>query len=312
MYDTAPRAFVVDERPNPSTDFFVLPALRASGAKVVRCGFDCLPSSEALDGAVVLFVRYVPKQWLRLVESVRHRLQKLVFFMDDDVLDVRASVGLPWRYRYKLARLSSFRRGWLQKQRAELWVSTPYLQQKYGSWRPKLVLPLPVYEATVGCRVFYHGTASHWAEIKWLYPIVEELLRAEESMSFEIVGGKRVYGLYRNLPRVTVVHPMQWHAYQAFLATPGRDIGLAPFLNTAFNRGRSCTKFFDITHCGAVGVYSSNSLCADMVQDGVTGRLVGGDPDEWVRAVQALAHDPDLRSAMYVKSLEQLQRLAAG
>lgn len=292
--------YVVEEQANPSTDYFVLPALAAPGRRVVRCGFGDLPAQADLTGATVVFVRYVPAPWALLVERARGQLAELVFFMDDDVLDTRASAGMPLRYRLKLARLSAWRAGWLRRQGAKLWVSCRHLHEKYAAWAPRIVLPVPLTLAHEKefRRVFYHGSASHEAEIRWLRPVVEEVLSRDDRLIFEIVGGKDVNRLYRGLPRVNVVHPMKWPAYRAFLAMRGRHVGLAPLLDLPFNRARSYTKFFDITACGAVGIYSSACACAEVVNNGVEGVVLPLDRAAWVGAILQLAGDDALRQRL--------------
>jgi glycosyltransferase involved in cell wall biosynthesis len=302
--------FLVEERPNPSTDYFVLPAVSSIGAHLVRCGFADIPAAADIQNAVVVFVRYVPKSWVKLIEANRPNLAALVFFMDDDVLDTDASTGMPWRYRFKLAHLAAWRSSWLRQQDAELWVSTPYLQKKYVAWQPKLVLPSPVEFPSNVCRVFYHGSASHNAEIRWLLPVVEQALRSEERMAFEIVGGLDVYRLYRGLPRVTVVHPMKWPAYQHFLAMGDRHIGLAPLLDLPFNQARSYTKFFDFTRCGAVGIYSPNNALAEVVEDGVDGLIVALDQEAWVTAILKLVQEESLRQTLQYNARQKSVALA--
>lgn len=290
--------YLVEEQHNPSTDYFVLPAVSHSGMRVVRCGFADLPALADLAGAAVVFVRYVPSAWARLIDAVRPQLHSLVYFMDDDLLDVDASTGMSWRYRLKLARLAAWRRGWLRRQVAEIWVSSGYLQQKYADWHPRLVLPSCLANPADVRRMYYHGTASHDAEIRWLRPVLEEALRRDERLVLEIVGGRDVYRLYRGVPRVTVVHPMKWPAYQSFLAMPGRHIGLAPLLDVPFNRGRSYTKFFDITRCGAVGIYSPGSIYSEVVSHGENGLIVELEQEAWVTAILELARDEPLRQAL--------------
>lgn len=300
--------FLVEEQPNPSTDFYILPAVASMGLRVVHCGFAELPAPADLAGAMVIFVRYVPSAWVKLVEAARPR--SLVFFMDDDVLDTGASAGMPWRYRYKLARLAAWRSGWLHRQDAEFWVSTHYLLQKYAAWHPRLVLPAPVQAPADLCRMFYHGTASHEAEIRWLRPVAEEALRSDERLAFEIIGGRDVYRLFRGVPRVTVVHPMKWTAYQHFLAMQGRHIGLAPLLDLPFNRGRSYTKFFDFTSCGAVGIYSPDSVYTEVVSHGVNGLIVELEPEAWVKAILDLARDASLRRSLLLNAELRCAELA--
>ena len=290
--------YLVEELSNPSTDYFVLPVLLSADLKVVRCGFNDLPAADNLKNALVVFVRYISPDWLKLISKHRSKLRGLIFFMDDDVLDSSASAGMSLRYRLKLARLSARHKMWLQKNKAELWVSTPYLQQKYIQWQPQLVLPSPRVDSIDVCRIFYHGSASHEAEILWLKPVIEQVLQRDDRITFEIIGGSNVYRRYRGLPRTTVVHPMKWPAYQTFLLMSGRHIGLVPLLDSPFNRARSYTKFFDITCCGAVGIYSTESACVEVVNHGVDGVVVAQEQEAWVEAILSLAKDDSLRQRM--------------
>ncbi|PPD40946.1 MAG: hypothetical protein CTY16_16755 [Methylobacter sp.] len=284
--------FLIEECANPSTDFFILPILVFGGHTVVRCNHHDLPARDALTQAIVIFVRYVPANWAKLVAASRQQLRALIFFMDDDVLDFSASVGMPPVYRYKLAKLALRQRAWLRRQQARLWVSTPYLIDKYADWQPQLVLPTSTAFPDRIKRIFYHGSiATHKAEIRWLRPVLEEVLRKDPQAVFEIIGKKEVFELYRGLPRVTVVHTLKWPAYQAFLAMQGRHVGLNPLLDIPFNRARSYTKFFDITRCGAVGIYTPDSTCAQVVGHQQHGLLVELDPSAWVEAILSLTQN---------------------
>ncbi|MEH6472467.1 MAG: glycosyltransferase [Halopseudomonas sp.] len=307
-------AYIVEEQPNPSTDFFVEPALATAGCdsatRIVRCRFTELPKVEALNGAVVIFVRYVPKPWKQLVESARDQISQIIFFMDDDLLDLGASKGMPWRYRIKLARLATLRKRWLRTLSAKLWVSTPFLHNKYQDWNPSLVSPKPLSRTDSTIRLFYHGSASHNDEIRWLYPVIKTVLLNDERLSFEIIGGKEVNQMFRELPRTTVVHPMKWLAYKAFLSQPGRMIGLAPLLDIPFNQARSYTKFFDITHAGAIGIYARNPIFAEVVVDGVNGLLVEMDQQQWIEAIQTLVANKKGRRTMCENAASTMQSLA--
>lgn len=304
-------AFIVEETGNPSTEFFVLPKVATAFRQFFICRGSNLPEVSELVGAVVVFVRYVPAEWVRLIETAGPRLAGLVFFMDDDLFDLGAAHGMPWRYRFKLARLATRRQGWLRRQRAELWVSTPYLQHKYASWHPQLVLPSPAAEFLEVRRVFYHGSASHGAEIRWLRPVMEAALARDERLVFEVIGGRDVQRLYRGLPRVHVVHPMKWPAYKAFLAAPGRHVGLAPQLDLPFNRARSYTKLFDITQAGGVGVFSPSSACADVVEHGRDGWIVELEEAAWVDAITRLASDDALRASLLQGAQLKVEQLKA-
>ena len=89
-----------------------------------------------------------------------------------------------------------------------------------------------------------------------------------------------------------VLHPMRWPAYQAQLGRPGRSIGLAPLLDTRFNRARSHTKYYDITQAGAAGIYAEGPVYERIVQHEENGLLLPMQPDKWVQAIVDLYENP--------------------
>jgi glycosyltransferase involved in cell wall biosynthesis len=285
---------VVQERPNPTSDYYLKPYLHGIARSVVWLDHAAAPTSSA---DAVVFVRYVPKAWQAWVEQRRAQLAGLALLIDDDLFDLSAAAAMPWRYRWKLARLATWRQGWLRRFGAELWVSTPYLADKYADWQPRLLTPQPLPAPTEAdpTVVFYHGSASHRAEIEWLAPIVREALAQAPTLAFEIIGDARVNRLYRGLPRTSVAHPLGWENYLAFCQRGPRHIGLAPLLPGAFNAARSTVKFYDIERCGAAGIYSNRPPFADFVRPGEDGLLLDNDPALWLDAILRLAADPALR-----------------
>ncbi|WP_237063443.1 glycosyltransferase family 1 protein [Microbulbifer zhoushanensis] len=301
------RCFVVEEGENPSTDYFVMPFLREQGYTPLRRTFSQLPTAGELQGATVVFVRYLPGPWRALVTQHRAAIAGLYLFMDDDLFDWRAFIGMPLRYQAKLLRLSWRHRGWLRSQGAKLLVSTPYLQSKYAHWQPQLLPARPPEPVLAGAgtaesppvmTVFYHGSASHGADLRWLRPVIAEVLERNEKLVFEVIGNAAVNRLFRGLPRVHVLHPMKWPTYRALVQRPGRTIGLAPLLDNRFNRARAHTKFFDITLAGAVGVYARGDIYGDIVRDGENGLLVPMEQGAWAEAILRLVDDAALRQRL--------------
>jgi glycosyltransferase involved in cell wall biosynthesis len=120
-------------------------------------------------------------------------------------------------------------------------------------------------------------------------------LKRNDKIAFELIGGAYENRLYKGLGRVTITYPMKWLSYQSFVTTPGRHIGLAPLLNLPFNHARSYTKFFDIYRSGAVGIFSPNSACAEIVNHHVDGLIVELNQEAWADAILTLADDEALR-----------------
>lgn len=287
---TLTNVFVVQQGRNPSTDFFIAPLLSANEVQTRFFSFHETPQPEQLASATVIFVRYVPPAWKALLKQ--QIPAHVVFFMDDDLFDWRAFRGMPWRYQRKLFRLAWRHQRWLKEIGAEIWVSSPWLAQKYANWNPRVVEPQNPHPAPVACpepamtTLFYHGSASHRAELDWLIPVVEQVLSERADVCFEVIGDRKVRDRFAHLPRVHVVHPMSWPAYQAFIQRPGRTIGLAPLLNSPFNAARAPTKFFDINAAGAFGVYADTPVYRRLVRHGENGLLLPMDSqDAWASEI---------------------------
>lgn len=282
---------VVQECTNPSTDFFVQPWLVKNNCSIEFISHKVDPAKISIVGRVVVFVRYIPSFWVTYVEKNKEYVEEVVFFIDDDLFDVKAFCGLSLRYQFKLLRLSYIRKAWLKKIDATLWVSTLFLAEKYVSWNPELILPEPSSCKPSAVCVFYHGSASHMNEIKWLFSVIKAVLEKNSMICFEIIGNRKVNKLFKSLPRVSVVHPMSWENYCSFISQKGRHIGLAPMLDKNFNAARSFTKFFDITQAGAVGIYADHKAFNSVITSEVNGVLLGMNQASWVDAILELAEN---------------------
>lgn len=289
---------LVQQGANPSSDYFVRP--RLADVEVRLCDLSAPPVEPPPPGVNLVFVRYLTPAWKRWVEQYRARLGRLAFFMDDDLFDMRAHAGLPLKYRWKLYRLAGRHQAWLQTMKVELWVSTQWLADKYQGWRPEVLTPQSPYtENALQKTFFYHGSASHMQEIHWLLPVVEEVLRRDSAFSFELIGNAEIRKLFSHLPRVHVLQPMSWPAYQALVSRQGRTVGLAPLLSNSFNQARSATKFFDITQAGAVGIYADHPVYRGIVQHEKNGLLLPMEPPLWAQAILDLGNRTALRKRMW-------------
>lgn len=284
------RFLILEEKPNPSTDYFVLPHLKAinvAGVPIDRLSWGQSLTAGLLEGTNVVLVRYLTVDWKSSIAKHRSKLSGLNYFIDDDIPDVSASRGLPLKYRIKLYCYGTRHVNWLITQGASLWVSAPYLKQKYARYQPFQIDPVQIQSPASRIHVFYHATASHAAEIEWLFPVMKEALAADPLLDFEIIGDKQTLERYRTLPRTTVIHPMSWETYQGFIARPGRHIGLAPFLPSPFNAARSHTKQFDIERAGAVGIYGDSGPWASRIKQHADrqARLLPMQHKEWIATI---------------------------
>jgi hypothetical protein len=292
------RVVLLEWEPNPSSAHLLVPWLTQQGRTLVHQRVDV---PELRDGDLVVIVRYLTPAARGAIEAMARRLAGVVYFMDDDLWDASAWRGLPRDYRRRLQARALSHRPWLQRHANALWVSTPALAAKYAAWSPRtvpLVMNPSLLHATEPVWAAYHGTASHAAEIEWLRPVIAQALDRCPVLHVEIFGDRQVASMYRALPRVAVLHPMTWPAYQAYTGATRRDIGLAPLRPGAFNAARGAVKFLDYARMGAVGLYSDVPPYAGFVRDGIDGLLLPDDPASWADALVALATDAPRRRGL--------------
>lgn len=303
------KVVILHERENPSTDFFIVPQFADTNKFAVSCFcVDQTLNPEDLDGAIVVIVRYLRAKWIKVIKKQAQQIDSLIYFMDDDLWDWKVIKGLPLRYRFKVKRYVLLYKPWLKRHCSHFWTSSSVLATKYKKFNFEQIAPLPV-QVHEYKRVFYHGSASHLAEFKWLVPVIRELHRQREDVVFEIIGGSEVNQLFKDIPRVNVVHPMSWTAFKGFLAIPGRTIGLAPATSHSFNSSRSYTKFFDITTAGAIGVYADNSSSGDFVESGVDGVCLPMNAQSWVSEISRLLDSEAERTEILKNAKDRLQTI---
>lgn len=219
---------------------------------------------------------------------------RAVYFFDDDLFDLNVIRQLPLKYALKIFFTAYIFKALLRRLFDEFWVSTPYLQKKYAHFNPKLMLPHQVADSSKSTNKFivcYHGSASHIKEIQWLLPIISEVHSRTDHVHFEIFGTASVNKLFKNIPRVSVLHPMSWENYLAYTFSHQADIGLAPLLDTKFNLARSPVKFLDYARMGAVGIYTNNHVYNQLIVNNKNGILLDNDPKVWVEKIIELSKD---------------------
>ena len=302
---------------NASISYLIAPHMAAQAQRFSLFDTSTKPPGEfaASNYSAAVIVRYLPEAWVTPEKRFHANGGKLIYFMDDDLMDAQAQVGLPRDYAKKIQKLATARRPLLEKLCSEFWVSSDYLANNYSSWQPKIIKPsasaadLAQHSRVSVC---YHGTASHKAELEWLAPIIKSIHSGHLNLCFEVSGDHSVNRLYRDIPRVAIFHPMSWPNYLDHTSSSRHDIALAPLLAGAFNAGRGPTKFFDFARMGAVGIYTDIAPYRGFIRHGVDGLLLANDPQLWARTITELANDAPRRGQMASLARERALSMVAG
>jgi glycosyltransferase involved in cell wall biosynthesis len=144
-------------------------------------------------------------------------------------------------------------------------------------------------------RVMYHGVASRLPDLALAVPALAAVAR-------EFPGLRTVWlGAAAEGPVASVVDEVRpWvpgaRAFAASLVAARPDIGLAPLVDSPYNRARSELHWLEYALAGAPAIVSGHAGAGpyDVVRDGVDG-LVAREPGDWQRHLAALAGSPELR-----------------
>jgi hypothetical protein len=296
-------AIILSEGYTATTDYYLVPYLENLGYCFSLLDYRLNPPEIAYfaDCQLIIISRYISYQWLVLLKKLHQSNIKIIYFMDDDLFDLQALVGLPWGYRWRIFTKALRYRSQLLQLCNEFWVSTPYLAAKYSSFAPALLSPISstkTLQQKPAILVCYHGTASHNREIDWLLPIIEQVQSQADNIQFELFGDRVLSKRVNRIPRVYVLHPMSWPNYLSFTQSQKRTIALAPLLDNHFNAARGATKFYDYARMEAVGIYSNVSPYLGFIRDQVDGLLLNNEPDLWVEKILQLTNDFSLRKTL--------------
>jgi len=310
---------VVHQGAGSSIDHFLRAPLELQGSTIVE--LDSArpphPNSENVltTAALVVVVRYLPRSWLGCLRRLRSRGTPLVFLMDDDLLDPAVLKGLPRPYRRRLQERITNRRRWVPRLFDLVLVTSQPLALKYAHlgalqlplWpHPSLLAPQPRVQLA------YCGTSVHIEEFLWLRPLLEELQQRQPHTHVDLFGDLAINRLFRPIPRVRILHPMDWGRYLAATGYGRIDLLLSPLLPSAFNSCRAAVKFFDAARCGAVGLYSDRAPYQGFIRPGVDGLLLADDHASWIAAIEGLLADPSARQRLATTAQARAWALSRG
>ncbi len=252
-----------------------------------------------------------PKVAEGLIDQARRDGVCLVYSIDDALLDLgHFSVDQQLLVRY------------FAREANGVIVSTENLQRRLCRLNDKIVvIPNALDErlfAEGGVRsrppkradgrkvIGYMGTYTHDSDLMMVLQALREVLRAQGGkVEFEIVGGVSdpwVDHAFHGLP-ARVIHRDRIDAeYPRFVRWMREhlrwDLGIAPLEDSVLNHYKSDIKFLDYSALGIAGVYSGVSAYQGTVRDGENGRLVPNTPEAWVKALESMLVDDQLRSEM--------------
>ena len=319
--------FLIGDFPSATQAYFLSPLVHQATDAQLEVHWWSRKRAASIDGLLkmarpgdqVVVCRYLSRELIPILDKLKVADIELIYFMDDDLLDPAALLGLPIGYAWRLWGKITCKRTLIAKLFSQIWVSNAHLAQKYQiqfkELRIKklsplvepLLLPKSPKEVTGAhtlqrsfnsVEIAYHATWSHKQEMQWLAPILEKIQNRFSHTQITILGDARAQKIYSKIPRMKVLKALPWTEYIEYTKIHVVDIGLAPLLPSMFNEGRSPIKFFDYTRCHAAGIFSDCSVYDELIEHQTNGLLLKNDPDLWFDQLCVLIENTAFRKEL--------------
>jgi glycosyltransferase involved in cell wall biosynthesis len=286
-------------------------------------GFDIiLVDAETVfdyDADVIVTQRYaIPDVDMadRLAAHARRTGAKLLYDLDDDLLNIPG--GHP--DASALRPLAKVVRRMLTAADA-VWVSTSGLAERLAPIRPDAIvmenrLDERIWTHTPGrnaywddpIRILCMGTTTHDRDFAMIEPALVRL-KAEygDRIVIDVLGmthSELPAGLNRIGPSTHASRSYPGFVNWLTSVRPRWHIGLAPLLDTQFNRSKSPIKAMDYAAMGLAVLASDTPVYRGSIADGPAGQLVVNDPRAWHAALDWMIRDQGLRARTGARARE--------
>jgi len=151
-------------------------------------------------------------------------------------------------------------------------------------------------------RILCMGTATHDDDFALIAPALERLCdEFGGRVAIDMLGFSGAKALPSWVNRLDM-WPNARSSYPGFvnwiIQQDRWQIGLAPLLDTPFNRCKSAIKTLDYGALGLAVVASDTAVYRGSLAEGIGGMLARNDPDAWYAAISRLLRDQHLRQRL--------------
>lgn len=257
-----------------------------------------------------------------VVEHCRAHDIRLIYDLDDDLIGIAQS-SHPERDYYATF-VPGIRK--LVESADEVRVSTAELRERLRSLNPDVVLvpnaldasswlldrPSPTNGRSSRASVLYMGTLTHAADFNLVKNALKRAKKAfGDRLDVNIIG----VTADRDDPDLDWCHfvdvpPHASSSYPAFaewLAGLGTfTIGIAPLVDSEFNRGKSAIKFFDYAALGLAVIGSDVEAYRHAIRHEQNGLLIPNDEQAWYEAIERLLTDEPFRAQLAAEARREL------
>ena len=263
-------------------------------------------------GADALVFQYAHEEGaLELFDAIKAKFPHLPILteIDDNVLSVPSYNEAFQTYDPR----SEIRRRAIYQMRASdgLIVSTPYLKEVFSEYNSNIwVVPNSINfkiwdrlkkKSKPGVRIGWAGGSGHEGDFEPVAGALKNVLEKHKDAHLILLNGPAKTGLpefLKGIPRIE--HKAVWVPilkYPKLMMDMDIDIGIAPVVDSAFNRGKSNLKWLENSAMSIPTVASNVGHLAETIKSGKDGILCD-DAKEFELALDVLISDRKRRAAM--------------
>jgi len=245
---------------------------------------------------VLITVRGCEYPTLRIVQAAKRAGKFLIYFLDDDLLDIPRGNSSTDYYSDNKIKVNLTK---IMSECDVLWAVNQKVIEKYQKWCGRAVLSKvpaeprrepPKLEGVF--HVLYAGSVDHSGIVQEkLSPAVVKLLTEFPcKLDFTFIGADP--GI-KGLPGVRYCpYYESYEAYQEAVLNGGFSLGLAPAYHTPFYACKYYNKFIEYTQYGIAGIYEDFEPYIQVVRDGENGFLCQGGPEDWYERMKEVLLSP--------------------
>lgn len=248
---------------------------------------------------------------LELFESIKIKFPNLPILteIDDNILSIP-----PWNESFMTydPRADVRRRALIQIKSSDgLIVSTPHLKEVYADHNPNIhvienCIDFKMWDklkkkSKPGIRIGWAGGTGHEGDFETVSESIKGVLSRHHDVKLVLINGPSKFGVPEFLKGIkNVEHHARWETvlhYPKMLAEMDIDIGIAPLVDCAFNRGKSNLKWLENSALGIPTVAMKVGHMEQTIDRGVDGLLAEDDVD-FAEALELLIKDKKRRKAI--------------
>jgi glycosyltransferase involved in cell wall biosynthesis len=190
-------------------------------------------------------------------------------------------------------------------------ASTSYLANKLRIYGEDVSVihnaPPLIFDATAEAAnpllACFMGTASHSRDFAVMGDALSRVVKKHPKVRYLFMGDTPPGSLREKIPFEYYPFNIDYHAAMDRFHSCKPAIGLAPLLDSQWNRAKSVIKYIDYTYAGTVGVYSDIIPYREIKG----GLLVKNHPDQWFEGICRLIEDPKLRLQLHKKAVDDIK-----